>query len=121
METRVLLFVQEGSAKQKYLDALNGCGVQVFVTSSFSDLSEDICRRTYHGLFLDMPTKMKAIRKNKSYVYHLVEKFPVAHLVVDDKTGKIGCCRFNNKSCQSLLDFIDTCQWSYENIPIMVI
>lgn len=107
METRVLLFVQEGSAKQKYLEALNDCGVQVFVASTFYDLSEDICSHTYHGLLLDLPTKMKAIRKSKLYVYQLVEKFPVAHLLIDNRTGKIGCCRFNNKSCSSLLDFIN--------------
>ena len=103
-----MLFAQEGSAKQKYLEALNDCEVQVFVASTFYDLSEDICNHTYHGLLLDLPTKMKAIRKSKSYVYQLVEKFPVAHLVLDNKTGRIGCCRFNNKSCSSLLDFINS-------------
>ncbi len=108
MEIRVLLFVQEGSAKQKYLDALTGCGVQAFVTSSFSDLSEEICSQTYHGLFLDLPTKMKAIRENKSYVYRLVEKFPVSHLHVDDITGNIRCFHFNTNSGCTLSNFINT-------------
>ena len=108
MEIRVLLFVQEGRAKQKYLDALSGCGVQVFTTSSFRDLSEEICNQTYHGLFLDLPTKMKAIKENKAYVYHLVEKFPVSHLQLNDKTGEIRCFHFNHKSGGTLLDFINT-------------
>ena len=108
MKIRVLLFVQEGCAKQRYLDALADCGVQVFVTSSFSNLSEEICSQTYHGLFLDMPTKLKAIRENKSYVYRLVEKFPVSHLIADDTTGKIRRCYFNKKTCTSLLGFINT-------------
>lgn len=74
MTIKVLLIVQEGRSKQKYLDALTGCGPQVFTTSSFTDLSEEICSHKYHGLFcLDLPTKMKAIKENKAYVYRLVE------------------------------------------------
>lgn len=107
-DIRVLLFVQEGRAKQKYLEALLDCGVQVFVTSSFLDLSKEICNQTYHGLFLDMPTKMKAIKENKAYVYHLVEKFPVSHLQADDETGEIRCFHFNQKSGRTLLDFINS-------------
>lgn len=79
-DIRVLLFIQEGPAKEKYLRALADCGAQVFVTASFFDLSAEICSRTYHGLFLDLPTKMKAINENKAYVYRLVERFPVSHL-----------------------------------------
>lgn len=108
MDIRVLLFVQEGSAKQKYIDALSACGVQVFVTSSFLGLSEDICSHTYHGLFLDLPTKMKAIKENKAYVYHLIEKFPVSHLQLDEATGNIRCFHFNRKYGSSLLDFINS-------------
>ncbi len=108
METRVLLFVQEGSAKQKYIDALTECGVNVFVSSSFSDLSDEICSQTYHGLLLDLPTKLKAIRENKSYVYHLVDKFPVSHLMSDEKTGIIRCCHISKDSCSNLRDFIDS-------------
>ena len=108
MEIRVLLFVQEGSAKQKYFDALAACGVQVFVTSSFSELSEEICSHTYHGLFLDLPTKLKAIRKNKTYVYNLVEKFPVSHLQTDNKTGEVRCFHFYKNSSKTLLDFINS-------------
>ncbi len=108
MDIRVLLFVQAGRAKQKYIDALSDCGVQVFVTSSFHDLSEEVCSQTYHGLFLDMPTKMKAIKENKAYVYHLVEKFPVSHLQVDDTTGEIRCFHFNQKAGSTLLDFINS-------------
>lgn len=104
---RVLLFVQEGRARQKYLDALAECGVQVYVTSTFHDLSEEICSHTYHGLFLDLPTKMKALKENKAYVYHLVEKFPVSHLQMDEQTGEIRCYHFNKKYGGTLLDFIN--------------
>jgi len=108
METRVLLFVQEGSAKQKYIDAIMECGVNVFVSSSFIDLSDEICSQTYHGLLLDLPTKLKAIRDNKSYVYRLVEKFPVSHLISDEKTGTIRCCHISKNSSSNLQDFISS-------------
>ena len=105
---RVLLFVQEGPAKDKYLHALADCGAQVFVTSSFFDLSEEICRQTYHGLFLDLPTKMKAIKENKAYVYRLVERFPVSHLQMDMGSGEIRCFHFNRQFGHTLLDFINS-------------
>jgi hypothetical protein len=107
MEIRVLLFVEEGRARQKYLEALSGCGARVFVTSSYSDLSEEICNQTYHGVLLDLPTKMKAIKDDKAYVYRLVEKFPVAHLQVDEKSGDVRCFHAQQKSRGTLFDFID--------------
>ena len=107
MAIRILLFVQEGKARQQYLDALAKCGVQVFVTSSFRNLSDEICSQTFHGLLLDLPTKMKALKENKTYVYHLVEKFPVSHLQIEELKGEIRCYHFNKKSGGTLLDFIN--------------
>lgn len=107
-DIRVLLFVQEGSAKEKYLYALADCGAQVFVTSSFFDLSEEICSRTYHGLFIDLPTKMKAIKENKAYVYRLVQRFPVSHLQMDGGSGEIRCYHLNRQLGSTLIDFINS-------------
>ena len=106
-DLRVLLFVQEGSAKQKYLDALSQCGAEIFVSSSFFDLNAEICNRTYHGLFLDLPTKMKAIKENKAYVYRLVERFPVSHLQLAAGSNEIRCFHLNLKNGSTLLDFIN--------------
>ena len=106
-DIRVLLFVQEGTARQKYLDALSECGAHVFVTSSFFDLSTEICSHTYHGLFLDLSTKMQAIKENKAYVYRLVERFPVSHLQIDWGSGEIRCFHFNRKFGRTLRDFIN--------------
>ncbi len=106
-DIRVLLFVQEGQARLKYLEALTACGAQVFVASSFFDLSAEICNHTYHGLFLDIPTKMQAIKDNKAYVYRLVERFPVSYLQIDRESGEIHCFHFNQKDGRTLLDFIN--------------
>lgn len=107
MSIRVLLFVEEGKSKQKYLDALAACNVDVSVTSSFVDLSEEICGKTYHGLFLDLPTKMKALKENKDHVYKMVEKFPAAYLQLDTINGQVQCYHFNKRSGSTLLDFIN--------------
>ncbi|MBU1567430.1 MAG: PilZ domain-containing protein [Proteobacteria bacterium] len=106
-DIRVLLFVQEGAAKQMYLDALSECGVQVFVSTSFFDLTDEICSNTYHGLLIDVPAKMKAIKENRAYVYRLVERFPVSHLQMDMGSGEVRCYHVNRKFGGTLLDFIN--------------
>lgn len=106
MTIKVLLIVQEEESKLKYLDALTECGVQVFTSSSFIDLSEEVCIHKYSGLFFDLPTKMKAIKKNKAYVYNLAGKFPVSNLQIDNKTERIRCFNFGEKPSSNLLEFI---------------
>jgi hypothetical protein len=107
MDIRVLLIAQDGNARQEYLSALGKCAVQVFVSESFQDLSEEICKHSYHGIFLDLHTKMKAINKNKNLVYGLVENFPVCQLKINDQTGEINCFHTSQKCGDTILDFIN--------------
>ncbi len=107
-EIRVLLFAQEQTARQSYQDALTICGVRVFITASFFVLSEEICEQTYHGLFLDVSTKMQAIKENQADVYRLAQKFPVAHLRIDRATGAIRCFYFGRQAGGDLQEFIDS-------------
>lgn len=107
-EIRVLLFAQEQTSRQSYQDALTACGVRVFVTSSFFVLSEEICEQTYHGLLLDVSTKMQAIKENQADVYRLAQKFPVAHLRIDPATGAIRCFYFGRRPDGELQEFIDS-------------
>ncbi len=111
VNVRVLLIVQDDKKRQRYQDLLAQYGVQVFVVSSFLDLSEDICQHTYHGIFLDIQTKMSAIRENRDYVYGLLEKFPVAQLKIDEKTGDVTSFYYNQQPGDTPLDFIkNRCQ-----------
>lgn len=109
---RVLLFVNDEMALRQYLDVLAESSVQVFVSASFFRLSEEICSRTYHGLIVDLPTKMLEIKTNKSEVYRLVERFPVAHVRVDGSTGKIRCSHVSlRQDGNALVAFInDRCR-----------
>ncbi|MGD9975773.1 MAG: PilZ domain-containing protein [Desulfatirhabdiaceae bacterium] len=108
MDIRVLLIVQDDRAKQIYLDLLKKYGIQVFVSPSFQNLSDDICSHTYHGIFIDLPTKMKALKENRNYVYGLVEKFPVVQLKLNEQTGSPILFHSRFQSGWTLDDFIFT-------------
>jgi len=97
MDIRVLLIAQDDTVRKEYLSAIEKYAVQVFVSESFQDLSREICGQSYHGIFLDLHTKMKAINKNKNLVYGLVENYPVCQLKFDDQTGEINCFYHSQK------------------------
>ena len=105
-EIRLLLFVQDDTACRKYLEVLSVLGVKVFVSPSFFHLSEELRRQTYHGLLFDMPTKMRALKENKTEVYRLAEKFPVAHLQRDRQTDTVRCFHAGWQAGRTLDDFI---------------
>ena len=107
MDIRVLLIAQNDNARREYLSALEKCAVQVFVSESFQDLSGEICSHSYHGIFLDLQTKMKAINKNKNFVYGLIEHFPVCQLKINDQTGEINCFHHSQEFGGTMLDFIN--------------
>jgi hypothetical protein len=107
MDIRLLLIAQNDPARKSYLSALEKCAVQVFVSESFQDLSREICGRSYHGIFVDLQTKMKAIKTNKNQVYGLVENFPVCQLKINDHTGEIDCFHHSQKFGDTMLDFIN--------------
>ncbi len=111
MHIRVLLIAHDGNARLEYLSALEKCAVQVFVSETFQNLSKEICSHSYHGIFMDLYTKMKAIKINKNYVYGLVENFPVCQLKINDQTGEINCFHHGQKFGGTMLDFInDECR-----------
>jgi hypothetical protein len=106
MDTRVLLIVQDNTTRETYLSVLKEYPIQVHVSESFQDMTREICGLTYHGIFLDLKTKMKALKINKGFVYGLVESFPVCHLKVNPQTGEISCF-YNSQECEpTIRDFI---------------
>lgn len=106
-EIRVLLIAKDDTSRQKYLSAMEECSVNIFVSDSFHDLTNEICSQSFHGIFLDLQTKLKAIRLNKNYVYGLVEKFPVCHLKIDNETGEMKCFYRSQVMGGTIFDFIN--------------
>lgn len=104
---RVLLIVQDEVSRQKYVPAIADTGAQVFTTASLFHFDEAIAQQTYHGIFLDVLTKMAAIKENKAEVYRLTERFPAAHLRIDKKTGAIQCFYVSHHPGGSIRDFVD--------------
>ncbi len=107
MEIRVLLIAQEDTARNKYFEAISRCGVRVYAAISCLDFSREICDQTFHGIFLDFPTKVKALKNNKNLVYGLLEHFPVCLLKIHEKTEEIVCFHSTLKLGGTLGDFID--------------
>ena len=107
MDIRVLLIVHNENTMKQYLNILKTYNIQVFVTSSFLDLSTEICRQTYHGILVDLPTKMAAIRENRDYVYGLIQNFPVLQLRINEKTGELAGFYCSHPSIHNLTDFIE--------------
>ncbi|MCP4687784.1 MAG: PilZ domain-containing protein [Desulfobacterales bacterium] len=89
MVTRILLVSRDKDAKEKYRDALEKFDVQVVPTTSFSRLPREIAEYRYHGVALDLPTKIKALKKDRAFVYKILGKFPIIQLKLNKKTGKI--------------------------------
>lgn len=106
MQIRILLIVQDPKAEEKYLEALKAEEVQVFVSPTLIDFSEEICRHTYHGIFLDLSTKMKALRHSKNYIYGLQEKFPICQLKYDETQDQIKCITSSSEPVNGPLDFV---------------
>jgi hypothetical protein len=107
MEIRVLLIALEDTARNIYFEAISRCGVHVYAASSCLDFSQEICDQTFHGIFLDLPTKIKALKNNKNLVYGLLEHFPVCLLKIHEKTEEIVCFHATLKLGGTMQDFID--------------
>lgn len=105
-EVHILLIVNDEISMQRYLNALADTEAQIFVASSFFHFNESIINQTYHGLFIDVLTKMEAIKENKAEVYRLTERFPVAHLKVDQRTGNVCCFYGGNLPGHKIKDFV---------------
>ncbi len=89
MDIRILLISRENEARETYRDALEALGVQVVATASFKRLNKEAAKLRYHGVAVDLPTKIKALKKDKEFIYKILGEFPIVHLKVNRKTGEI--------------------------------
>jgi Tfp pilus assembly protein PilZ len=104
---RVLLISRPGQAREIYARALQRAGAEVDVAGSIEDLHEAVTHQPYHGVVVDIPTKIQALRDHKELVSSILGSFPVIQVNVDPATGRIralryGCDRKNDR----LEDFI---------------
>ncbi len=88
-DLRILLIARKGAQRDQYLAALHETGVRVTVASSFKKLSGDVADQLFHGVMVDLATKIRALNEDKDFIHNIIGNFPMAQLKLEKKTGKI--------------------------------
>ncbi len=106
MDVRILLIAKKGADRDRYLKAVQALGVEVTVVSSFRRIDREAAKRTYHGVMVDLHTKIKALRESRDFVYEILGQFPLVQLKIDRKRGEIRAFHPRRNRGESLEDFI---------------
>ena len=107
MGIRILLIAREGETRKKYQEAITDLGVETVVVSSLKKTDRALMDLSYHGVMVDMRTKMKILKDDNELVYTALRKFPVAHLNLERKTGAIRLFYPGQKTGATLEDFVN--------------
>ena len=89
MKKKVILVCEDGNARKAYLDHIKPHGVHVDTVSSLKELHKSLIENSYNGVMIDMKTKIRARRNEKELVYKILELYPAAQLLYDEKAGMI--------------------------------
>ena len=89
MGVNLLLIASESDNQAIYLDLLNQLEASIEAIPAFDELDESLTNRYFNGLLVDFNTRFKAIKKNREFVYRIMEKFPVAILRLDREERNI--------------------------------
>ena len=107
MAINILLVAHKEELREKYRNAVQKLGVNVVAVSSFFNLDQAITEKRYHGLLVDLPTKLNAAREDEEFVRNIIDKFPVASLNFDKKKQKIKALFYGQQRGRTLEDFIN--------------
>lgn len=89
MDTKIILVCEENEEKNTYLDALESLAVSVQTVPSFKHLESLLLENPYHGVMVDIKTKIRAMQNEKELAYQILKKYPVVQLRIDEETGEI--------------------------------
>lgn len=107
MDVNVLLMADESQGKDAYARAIRRAGAACDVVGTFDGFKERIGTRAYHGLILDLRTKMKAFRHHQEFAKRVLDVFPTLLVNWDGaadgiKTiGAAGITEFVRDTCGS--------------------
>lgn len=107
MGIRILLIAREGEVRKKYLEAITALGVEAVVVSSLKMTDSALMDISYHGVVVDMRTKVAILKDDKELVYTALRNFPVAHLHFKSTTGEIRLFYPGQKARSTLEDFVN--------------
>ena len=89
MDTKLILVCEENEEKNTYLDALESMTVSVETVASFKHLENLLLENPYHGVMVDIKTKIRAMQNEKELAYQILNKYPVVQVRIDDEPGEI--------------------------------
>lgn len=89
MEPTLLLVCKDPELSNEYTEALKQFSIQLDATSSMRDMFNILHETAYHGILLDMQTKIKTPREDKALVHNILNSFPLVQLKKEPNTGEI--------------------------------
>ena len=107
MDTRILLIAMENGERSIYCKAIRGLGVKVSAVPSLKGLNADVTDLYFHGVVIDMPTKIYALKNDKEFIYSTLRKFPAAHVSLEKESRQIRVFYPGQDPGATLLDFIN--------------
>ncbi len=106
MDIHILLISSNAEERKIYESAIRALGVEVTAAPSLKGLSEKVKDLFLNGVVMDMPTKIMALKNDREFIYTTLRKFPVAHLTLGKKTGKIRLFYPGQPPGATLKDFV---------------
>lgn len=107
MDIRILVIAMENEERNIYCEAIRGLGVKVSAVPSLKGLDVDVTDLYFHGVVIDMPTKICALKNDKEFIYSTLRKFPAAHVSLEKDSRQIRVFYPGQEPGATLLDFIN--------------
>jgi len=107
MSIRILLIARDSEIRQAYAQAISDLGVEVISIPSLRGLDGDVTDLFYHGVAIDMRTKIHALKQDKEFIYTTLRKFPAAHLSLEKETQRIRVYYPGQSSGATLKNFVN--------------
>jgi hypothetical protein len=107
MDIRILLIAMEDGERNIYREAIRGLGVKVSAVPSLKGLNADVTDLYFHGVVIDMPTKINALKNDREFIYSMLRKFPATHVSLERDSRQIRVFYPGQDPGATLLDFVN--------------
>jgi hypothetical protein len=107
MDIRILLIAMEDGERNIYHEAIRGLGVKVSSVPSLKGLDADVKDLYFHGVIIDMTTKINALKNDREFIYSTLRKFPAAHVSLERDSRQIRVFYPGQHPGATLIDFVN--------------
>lgn len=77
---QLVLVAKPGDAREAYLREIRSLGQELDLTESLGELHERMRAKAYHGIFIDLATKVRATPREKELLHEVLNTAPTATL-----------------------------------------